>query len=40
MQVRDAHDLCDAIEASVMESFPGAHVTLHVEPESERRHVD
>jgi cation diffusion facilitator family transporter len=33
--VRDAHAVCDAIEAAVAARWPGAHTTVHVEPEGE-----
>ena len=32
MTVLDSHDICDAIEAKLQERFPGASVTIHVEP--------
>jgi len=35
MRVDDAHKICDRIEAAVQRELPGAHVVVHVEPESE-----
>ncbi|SHK15955.1 cation diffusion facilitator family transporter [Shimia gijangensis] len=35
MAVGAAHDICDRIEKAVTEALPGAHVAVHVEPESE-----
>lgn len=37
MTVADSHTLCDDIEAAVRREFLGSEVTIHVEPESERR---
>jgi cation diffusion facilitator family transporter len=37
MRVADAHAICDRIEDAVQEELPGAHVVVHVEPESELR---
>ena len=37
MTVEDAHRLCDELERALEESFPGLAVTIHVEPESERK---
>ena len=34
MRVDDAHRICDRIEAAVQRELPGAHVVVHVEPES------
>ena len=36
--VEDAHTLCDQIEAALMETLPGARVTIHVEPEHKAKH--
>ncbi len=33
--LRDAHDLCFKVENAVKEAFPGAYVTIHVEPQAE-----
>ena len=35
--VRSAHDICDHLEAAIRGLHPGAHVTIHVEPEGEAR---
>lgn len=35
MRVDAAHAICDRIEAAVQHELPGAHVVVHVEPESE-----
>ncbi len=37
MTVEEAHRLCDELERALAESFPGLAVTIHVEPESERK---
>ncbi|GAA6733030.1 cation diffusion facilitator family transporter [Thermus oshimai] len=37
MSVEEAHRLCDELEKTLEESFPGLAVTIHVEPESERK---
>lgn len=37
MTVEEAHRLCDELEKVLEESFPGLAVTIHVEPESERK---
>lgn len=37
MTVEEAHRLCDELERALEESFPGLAVTIHVEPESERK---
>ena len=37
MRVDAAHAICDRIEAAVQRELPGAHVVVHVEPESELR---
>lgn len=36
--VEAAHDLCDRIEAALMEALPDARVTIHVEPEHKAKH--
>ncbi len=36
--VFDAHEICDRIEAGLMEAVPGAKVTIHVEPEHKQKH--
>ena len=38
MSVADAHGICDAIEAAVVEEFPGAVVVIHVEPAEKAKH--
>ena len=38
MPVGEAHDICDRLEAAVRAAQPGARVTIHVEPESEKAH--
>ncbi|MGV8938942.1 MAG: cation diffusion facilitator family transporter [Allorhizobium sp.] len=38
MSVSEAHTICDRLEAAVMAAQPGAVVTVHVEPESEKAH--
>uniref|UniRef100_A0A7C2C0I6 Cation transporter n=1 Tax=Thermus islandicus TaxID=540988 RepID=A0A7C2C0I6_9DEIN len=37
MPVAEAHRLCDRLERALEEAFPGLAVTIHVEPESERK---
>ncbi|MDM7324800.1 MAG: cation diffusion facilitator family transporter [Thermus sp.] len=37
MTVEEAHGLCDDLERVLEEGFPGLAVTIHVEPESERK---
>ncbi|HEV8630404.1 MAG TPA: cation diffusion facilitator family transporter, partial [Thermoanaerobaculia bacterium] len=37
MRVDAAHAICDRIESAVKQELPGAHVVVHVEPESELR---
>lgn len=37
--VRDAHDMCDRIEAALKAQVPGAVVTIHVEPEHKAKHA-
>ncbi|MRU16780.1 cation transporter [Roseovarius sp. A21] len=36
--VEAAHNLCDRIEAALMEALPDARVTIHVEPEHKAKH--
>lgn len=38
MTVRDAHDICDRIEARIAADVPGARTTIHVEPEHKAKH--
>ncbi len=38
MTVRDAHDICDRMEAAIDEAVPGAKTTIHVEPEHKAKH--
>ncbi|WP_454746577.1 cation diffusion facilitator family transporter [Ciceribacter selenitireducens] len=38
MPVREAHQICDRLEAAVKAVLPGGRVTIHVEPESEAAH--
>ncbi|NML72924.1 cation transporter [Rhizobium sp. S-51] len=38
MPVGKAHEICDRLEAAVKGALPGARVTIHVEPESEKAH--
>ncbi len=38
MPVALAHEICDRLEAAVQAALPGASVTVHVEPESEKAH--
>lgn len=38
MTVSAAHDICDRIEEKLLEHAPGAHVTIHVEPENKAEH--
>ncbi|MBS8261941.1 cation transporter [Roseibium polysiphoniae] len=38
MTVDTAHDICDRIEQAVGKALPGAHVTIHVEPEHKAKH--
>jgi cation diffusion facilitator family transporter len=40
MRVDVAHQICDRIEVAVQQELPGAHVVVHVEPESELRGSD
>ena len=39
MTVAKAHDICDRIENALWEAVPGAHVTIHVEPEHKAKHA-
>ncbi len=39
MTVTKAHDICDRIENALWETVPGAHVTIHVEPENKAKHA-
>jgi len=39
MTVTKAHDICDRIENALWETVPGAHVTIHVEPEHKAKHA-
>ncbi|RTH98384.1 cation-efflux pump [Thermus scotoductus] len=39
MTVEEAHRLCDELERALEESFPGLAVTIHVEPEKERKEL-
>ncbi|RJE81022.1 cation diffusion facilitator family transporter [Paracoccus sp. JM45] len=36
--VFDAHEICDHIEAALMERVPGAMITIHIEPEHKQKH--
>lgn len=36
--VRDAHDICDRIEAALKAAIEGALITIHVEPENKAKH--
>lgn len=38
MTVREAHDICDRLEASIHKAQPGSRVTIHVEPEGAKAH--
>lgn len=38
MTVGDSHRICDRLEAAIKAVQPGARVTIHVEPESEKAH--
>ena len=37
MTVYDAHDICDRTEAALREAIPGAHITIHIEPETQAK---
>ncbi len=39
MTVSSAHDICDRLENSLHDIVPGAHVTIHVEPEDKAKHA-
>ena len=36
--VREAHDICDRLEAALKEAIEGALITIHVEPENKAKH--
>ncbi|WP_428644533.1 cation diffusion facilitator family transporter [Roseibium sp.] len=38
MAVDEAHEICDRIEVAIAEDVPGAHITIHVEPEHKAKH--
>lgn len=38
MSVDAAHAICDRIEEAITEDVPGAHITIHVEPEHKAKH--
>ena len=38
MTVKDAHDICDRIEAALTDTDSGAIITIHVEPEHKAKH--
>jgi cation diffusion facilitator family transporter len=38
MAVRDAHDICDRIEAALKAEMDGLMITIHVEPEAKAKH--
>ena len=38
MSVEAAHEICDRIEAAISKDVPGAHITIHVEPEYKAKH--
>lgn len=38
MRVDQSHDICDRIEAGLRDEFPGALITIHVEPENKAKH--
>lgn len=37
MPVREAHNLCDKLEKKIIEKFPELSVTIHIEPEEEKK---
>ena len=37
--VRDAHEICDRVEAALRDAVPDANVTIHVEPEHKAKHT-
>lgn len=39
LPVAEAHGVCDEIEQAINERFTGAHISIHVEPEGEARHL-
>lgn len=39
MQVTESHAICDAIERALRTAVPGAHITIHVEPEEKAKHT-
>jgi len=39
MTVKDAHNICDRIEIALKKAVPGAHVTIHVEPDNKAKHA-
>ncbi|QQR72637.1 MAG: cation transporter [Holophagales bacterium] len=39
LPVAEAHGVCDEIERALSERFGGAHISIHVEPEGEARHL-
>ncbi len=39
LPVAEAHGVCDEIERALGERFTGAHISIHVEPEGEARHL-
>ena len=38
MTVGEAHDICDRIETALKADFPGASISIHVEPEGKAKH--
>ncbi len=36
--VFDAHEICDRVEAALVEAVPGAKITIHVEPDHKQKH--
>jgi len=36
--VFDAHEICDRVEAALIEAVPGAKITIHVEPDHKQKH--
>lgn len=38
MRVDASHDICDSIESGLRVAFPGALITIHVEPENKAKH--
>jgi cation diffusion facilitator family transporter len=39
MRVDQSHDICDRIETGLRTEFPGALITIHVEPENKAKHT-